>query len=251
MAKDIVMLHGANAGAWCFDTFNAVFRELGWTCHAPDLVGHGTRSADADKSLIGVGMADYLEELESFLKTIDPQPVLLGHSMGAVLAQRLAAQGLARALILVAPAPRAGILAQSDSEKKLARDLMGLGAFWKMVINPDFALACFYSLNRVPKDQQRAVFDNFGPESGRAFFELLFWMFDSTGATVVDTEAVACPVLCIAGRDDNLSSVATARATAAGYEAATLIELEGHGHMLVLEPGAEKIALRIADWIPD
>jgi len=249
MAKDIVMLHGANAGAWCFDTFRTVFQDLGWTCHAPDLIGHGTRSADAAETLIGVGMADYLAELEAFLKTIGPRPVVLGHSMGAVLAQRLAAQGLARALILVAPAPRAGILPQSESEKKLSRDLMGLGAFWKTVINPDFELACFYSLNRVPEDQQRVVFDKFGPESGRAFFELLFWMLDSTGATMVDTKAVTCPVLCLAGRDDNLASIATAQATAAGYDGATFLELEGHGHMLVLEPGAEKIARYIADWL--
>jgi len=61
------------------------------------------------------------------------------------------------------------------------------------------------------------VFDKFGPESGRAFFELFFWMFDQT------------------------------RATAESYPGATFLELEGHGHVLVLEPGAEKIARRIAE----
>ena len=44
MAKDIVMIHGANEGGWCFDKFKAVFESLGWTCHAPDLIGHGTTS---------------------------------------------------------------------------------------------------------------------------------------------------------------------------------------------------------------
>ena len=37
MSKDIVMLHGANEGGWCFDKFKTVFQGLGWTCHAPDL----------------------------------------------------------------------------------------------------------------------------------------------------------------------------------------------------------------------
>ena len=98
--------------------------------------------------------------------------------MGGVLAQQLAAQGLASALVLVAPAPRSGILPQTSSEKSLDRDLMGLGQFWKTVINPNFDLACIYTLNRVPVAEQRAVFDNFGPESGLAFFQLFFWMFD-------------------------------------------------------------------------
>jgi pimeloyl-ACP methyl ester carboxylesterase len=75
-------------------------------------------------------------------------------------------------------------------------------------------------------------------------------MFDRTGATAVDTSAVGCPVLCLSGTDDKLVSPATARATADGYRNVTFWELAGHGHMLVLEPGAEDIARRIAGWIP-
>ena len=35
MSKDIVMLHGANAGGWCFDDFAKVFEAQGFTCDAP------------------------------------------------------------------------------------------------------------------------------------------------------------------------------------------------------------------------
>jgi pimeloyl-ACP methyl ester carboxylesterase len=250
MAKNIVMIHGANEGGWCFDQFKAVFDGLGFDCHAHDLIGHGARATDGGKSLVGVGMADYRAELEAFLDTLPPRPVLLGHSMGAVLAQQLAAENRASALILVAPAPRSGILPPTEAEKKLDQDLMGLGAFWQSVINPDFNLARTYTLNCVPEDEQRAVFDRFGPESGRAFFEMFFWMFDRTRATAVDTDAVTCPVLCLVGSDDKIVSPQTARETATPYRNATFWELDGHGHMLVLEPGAEAIARRIAAWIP-
>ena len=250
MAKDIVMIHGANEGGWVFDQFKAAFEELGWTCHAPDLIDHGLSADKKGATLVGVGMTDYLNELEAFLKTVTPQPVLLGHSMGGVLAPQLAAKGLARAIVLVSPAPRAGILPQTDSEKRFGQDLMSLGAFWKTVINPDFDLARVLSLNCIPEAEQRAVFDKFGPESGRAFFELFFWMFDQTGATKVDTAPITWPVLCVEGADDKLVSPATARATADGYPGATFWELQGHGHMLVLEPGADEVARRIAAWLP-
>ena len=65
-------------------------------------------------ALVAVGMTDYLNDLEAFLKIVAPQPVLPGHSMGGVLAQQLAAKGLARAIVLVSPAPHAGILPQRE-----------------------------------------------------------------------------------------------------------------------------------------
>ncbi len=125
-----------------------------------------------------------------------------------------------------------------------------MGPFWKTVINPDFDLAKILTLNRVPEAEQRIMFDKFGPESGLAFFQMFFWMFDQTNATAVDTKAVRCPVLCLVGKDDKIVSPATARATASAYTGSTFWELDGHGHMLVLEPGAEDIARRIAGWIP-
>ena len=250
MSKDIVMLHGASAGGWCFDKFREVFEGGGWAVHTPDLIGHGKDKDGADQKLIGVGLAEYRAEFAAVLSALPPQPVILGHSMGAVLAQQLAASGLARALILVSPAPRAGILPSSDSEKDLSQSLMGIPSFWKTVINPDFDLACFYSLNRVPKDQKRSVFDKFGPESGLAYFEMFFWMLDKAKAAAVDTGAVRCPVLCLSGTDDNLVSLATARATALPYRDAQFWEEAGHGHMILVEPGAEDIARRISAWIP-
>jgi hypothetical protein len=39
MGKDIVMVHGANEGGWCFDKFNGFETRAGPA--APDLIGHG------------------------------------------------------------------------------------------------------------------------------------------------------------------------------------------------------------------
>jgi pimeloyl-ACP methyl ester carboxylesterase len=241
------MIHGAFAGGWCFDSFRAVFDSLGWKCLSPDLRGHGARRA-AEGGLRGIGLADYRSELAAQIGSLPEPPLLLGHSMGAVLAQQLAAEGLARGLVLVCPAPRAGILPSAAGEKLSARGLMSLGPFWDMELQPSFEIAASDSLNRIPTERRREVFDRFGPESGRALFELFCWMFDDTGASAVDVAAIRCPVLCLSGSDDRLISRATVRAVAAPYGDAVVHELPGHGHMMPVEPEAERVAQLIADW---
>ena len=114
--RAIVMLHGAFSGAWSFDVFRAVFAEQSWDCHAPDLIGHGADKAQGDR-LAGISLARYTAQIQDYLAQFSSPPVLLGHSMGCIVAQQLAARGLARALILIGPAGRHGILPSADFEQ--------------------------------------------------------------------------------------------------------------------------------------
>jgi pimeloyl-ACP methyl ester carboxylesterase len=66
MGKDVVMVHGANCGGWCFDEFRKVFEARGFTCHTPDLIGHGADKATAKVTLANIGMADYREQMAAF-----------------------------------------------------------------------------------------------------------------------------------------------------------------------------------------
>ena len=243
------MVHGVNCGGWCFETFETVFKARGYECFAPDLVGHGADKANGIENLAGVGIADYLAQMRDLVAQLPSKPILVGHSMGAVIAQQLAAERLAEKLVLVSPAPRAGILPSSSPEKRLGQDLMSLGPFWTRAFDPNFEIACDISLNRLSPERQRRVFESFGPESGRALFELFFWMFDQTRATAVDTKAIRCPVLTLSGSDDQVVPVRTAKATAESYPGSPFWLLEDHAHIVVVEDGADKIASRIADWL--
>lgn len=249
MTKTIVMIHGVNCGGWCFEPFRAVFEANGYACYTPDLIGHGADKTGGIAKLTGVGIADYRAQMRDFIAALPEKPILLGHSMGAVIAQQLAAEGLAEKLILASPAPRAGILPSSEPEKQLGQDLMSLGPFWTKAFDPNFEIACKISLNRLTPERQRQVFEAFGPESGQALFELFFWMFDRACATAVDTSTVRCPVLTLSGTEDRIVPLETAKATAEAYPGSPFWALEGHAHMLVVEEGAEDIARRIADWL--
>jgi pimeloyl-ACP methyl ester carboxylesterase len=245
--RTIVMLHGAFSGAWSFDRFRPVFEAAGWEVHTPDLIYHGIDKAQGDR-LAGVSLKRFTRQMERYLARFSAPPLFLGHSMGCVIGQQLAAKGLVRAMILVGPAGRYGILPSTDFERDGSQGLMNLGPFWQQAVYSNFEVAVATSLNRIPANRQRAVFDMFGPESGQALFELFFWMLDNGRATQVDTEVVRCPVLCVRGSDDRVISTGTAKATAAAYPGAGYWQLPGHGHMLLVEPGAEAIARKLARW---
>lgn len=251
MPKTLVMIHGAFAGGWCFDNFAGALAGQGWTCHAPDLRFHEMGPTNVpDPRLATTSISDYVSDMAAFVAGLDDKPVIVGHSMGGIIAQQLAAKGLARALVLMASIAPWGILPASDEERTVATGLMTAGAFWTRALNPCFAVAAKDSLANFDPASQRRVFDRLGPESGRALFELFFWMFDKTRATDVDVGGVSCPVLVMAGAADKVISPVTGGRIARLYgEHATFHVAPGHGHFLMLEAGWEELARHCVGWL--
>ena len=176
-------------------------------------------------------------------------PIIIGHSMGGVIGQQLAAKGLARSLVLIASGAPWGILPSTDDEFALATGLMKASPFWDKALKPSFEVARQDSLASLAPEAQRRVFDQFGAESGRALFELFFWMFDKRRTTEVETAQVTCPVLVVSGSDDKVVSAVTGRKIAQAYPGATFHEAAGRGHFLIMEDGSRQLAERCADWI--
>jgi len=185
----------------------------------------------------------------AYITSLGEPPVIVGHSMGGLIAQQLAALGLARAIVLLAPAAPWGVLPSTPSEMNLAKGLMQASPFWDKALNPSFEVAKGDSLASLDPAAQRRIFEMFSPESGRALFELFFWMFDDKRATAVDIARVTCPVLVVTGADDKVISPATGRNIAGLYSGATFEEAEGMGHFLIMEEGSGKLAGRCADWV--
>lgn len=250
MAKHVVLIHGAFCGGWCFADIMPVLAARGWSCEAPDLPYHvpGPKRPP-NPELAKQSVADYTRDMAAFVRRLPEPPVIVGHSMGGLIAQQLAAQGLARALVLLAPAPPWGVLPSTEAELNLAKGLMQAAPFWDKALNPSFEVAKGDSLASLDPPAQRHVFDLFSPESGLALFELFFWMFDRQRATTVDPAAVACPVLVVSGTDDKVISAVTGRKIAALYAHATFEEAQGRGHFLIMEEGAAKLAGECADWL--
>lgn len=109
----ILLLHGAGGGAWYWERFiNFLTSFGGYRCYAPDLPGHGAR---ARERILTTGVEGYVEAMVDFIVAVilpahgGLLPIIVGHSMGGLIAQKLAERGYAHKLVLLAPAPPKGI----------------------------------------------------------------------------------------------------------------------------------------------
>ena len=251
MAETIVMIHGMWGGGWYWENYKKFFEGKGYRCITPTLRFHDMDPKEPPDPQLGTtSLLDYAADLEKEINKLDALPVLMGHSMGGLLAQILGSRGLAKALVLLTPASPHGIMALKPSViKNFWRGLTKWG-FWRKPARGTFNEAVYSVLHLVPVEEQKQLFDRFVYESGRAACEIGFWFLDPKQATKVDESRVTCPVLVIGGAQDKITPASIVRKVADKYKAvSTYKEFANHAHWVVGEPGWQEIAEYISDWL--
>lgn len=234
----LLYVHGMFGGAWMFEPFQRWMAAHGWPGVAIDL-----RGRDGSRAVENVGrlsVLDYVDDALGVARAMG-RPIVIGHSMGGLIAQKLAEADAVSAAVLLCAAPPRGI--SVASAPLLVRQLKHAPAILfsrPLVPVRDDADALMF--NHVPEGERAAVFSRLVPESGRAGREL------SLGLVSVDARRVRCPVLSVAASDDRFLPPRIAHALAARYHA-ELREYAGHGHYIIGEPGWEAVAGDVARWL--
>jgi pimeloyl-ACP methyl ester carboxylesterase len=247
----VVMIHGAFCGGWVLEPWRVLFEANGFRVHAPTLRHHDC-GRNPSPELGTTGLQDYVSDLGIVLDGLEQPAILVGHSMGGLLAQMLAARRSVRALVLLAPSVPWGVLPSTPFEIVSAQALYMAGSFWNQVLRPTHWIAAANALDMVPHPTRDEIFARFVPESGQATFEIMHWPLDLARAAQVDPRAVTCPILCLSGARDRVNPPATVRRIARRYEGRVIYEeLAGHSHWLIGEPSWEKIAGRALEWLDE
>lgn len=251
MKFPIVMIHGAFCASWAFDGYAQLFAAHGAKVHTPTLRHHDTPPGQrAPRELGTTSTLDYAADIEEFVRTLPSPPVLIGHSMGGLVAQMVAQRVPVRALALIAPSAPWGTLPTSPWEIMSAQGLFFAGQFWNKPLWPEAWVAETHALDLMPSGERARVSARFIPESGLATFEILHWAIDLRRATFVDARKIECPVLCVAGSLDRVNPPKTVASIARRYrERGEYFEVEGASHWLIGEPGWEKTAAFVREWI--
>jgi pimeloyl-ACP methyl ester carboxylesterase len=238
----VLLVHGMAGGAWQFEWFQRSLSAAGYRSLALDYRGHhGSRPV---ARLGRVGVHEYLDDALVACRYLGGRPLVVGQSMGGLIAQLLGARDAVGAAVLMVSLPPRGVRWRSVKDPRLAtRHLPAL--LGGRPLMPSRAEAEELILNRIPLHQRREFFARQAPESSRAGAEIAF------GRVVVDPGAIACPVLSVTASEDRLVLPQVGIELARRYGGDHL-ELDDHGHYaLVGEPGWEAVAARVIGWLDE
>ncbi len=250
MTIDLLLIHGMCTTGRFWDPFGASLAAAGFRIHAPTLRHHKRLSEGSPDPRLGmVSLRDYVEDLEGLIADMDAKPIIIGHSMGGLLAQKLAARDRARALVLLAPAPPTGVFALSPSSFMTFASYLRHPLAWMQPFVPTRAEATYGVLNALEEDRHEVVYAERAHESGRAVWEIGFWWLDPLRAAYVERSAVRCPILACAGGRDRAAPPSLVHRIAARYPQSEVRDYPDRGHLMVVEPGWPEIAADITEWI--
>lgn len=226
----IVFVHGAGGGAWEWLIWRRVFAAQGWQTLAFDL-----RPVCAD--LAQTHLQDYAHQLEAAMRKGERNPIagerpcsiLVGASLGGLLALIVAQRVEPAALVLVNPLPPAGV------EPRPA------GQSWPDIVRWG-SMRSFASTRRAMPDADDAArwfaFRRWRDESGAVLRE----------AYATQVRAPGCPLLVLASEADDDVPAQTSRAIADAYGAEFRL-LRGANHLTpLLGRTASGIAFDVAQW---
>lgn len=217
-----VCVHGAGGGGWEWAVWGRVLAACGWDVLAPDL-------QPIDAGIAATRLDDYRAQALGWCTT--PVDLLIGASLGGLIALSIAAQVQPSVMVLVNPLPPRGFLS-----KRLVRETYSSVVPW--------------GRSRSLSSTRRALPDADDASCIAAFRR---WR-DESGAVMnaalagIDVVAPRCPLLILAsGNDDDVPPESTstlAQSLGADYE---LLPKTSHVGPL-LGRNATRIAQRVADW---
>jgi pimeloyl-ACP methyl ester carboxylesterase len=117
---------------------------------------------------------EQLAPLVAFVNSLDSPPLLVGHSLGGLLAQLVAARTRHAGRVAACPAPAAGIFcATPTSVRILLPHLLRLRPWTEPWLPPTFEQFRHWIANTQTEDIARQIYDGLVCESGRHVRELL------------------------------------------------------------------------------
>jgi pimeloyl-ACP methyl ester carboxylesterase len=253
----VIFIHGLWIHSTAWQPWIELFESAGYSASAPGWPGDGDTVAatrDNADTLNDVGIDQIVEHYAQLIGTPEVKPILVGHSFGGLIAQKLLADGRAAAAVAIDPAPIKGVK---------ALPLAQLRSSFPVLHNPGnrhrtvalTAKQFRYAFgNALSEGESNELHDKWTiPGPGRPLFEDAAANFSSASPAKVDTQlAGRGPLLLTSGTEDHTVPLKVTKAAfglySKGPSDTEFHEFEGRGHSLTIDSGWKDVAETTLKW---
>ncbi len=251
--KTIVLIHGMFLTPLSWEGWKSYFEKAGYNVYAPawplhDAPPQEMRAHHPDPKLGQLRLAEVIAEYRNFIDKLPEKPILIGHSMGGLIAQLLLKEHLGIAAVAIDSAPPNGMLSLKLSFLRSNWDVVSPFADEDQALLPteeDFHYAfsnCLSDKDAAPVREKYAT-----PESRHVGN-------DSTEAVgEIDCTKKAEPLLVIAGEEDHIIPASLNFKNFEAYADAPSVTdfkmFPGRCHWIIGQTGWEEVAKYTADWL--
>jgi pimeloyl-ACP methyl ester carboxylesterase len=251
MSKTIMLIHGAWLNSKSWEGFKARYEALGYKVIAPDWPyddrDPAELRANPDPRLRTLSQREIIAHYAALIRALPEEPILIGHSLGAVAVQHLLDMGLGTAGVAIDPAPTPGVP-------------LGPSAIWSAlpVFLDPFSWRKAKEMSRnffktrfaqtAPKGQADALYDRYiVPTPGRVYWNGVI------GAIKINWKNPnRAPLLLIGGEKDLIADASMTRKIYAKQRQAPSLteykEFAGRSHWTGIDKGWEAVADYALNW---
>ncbi|HTR90927.1 MAG TPA: alpha/beta hydrolase [Trebonia sp.] len=256
--RSAVFVHGLWLHASSWDPWLELFRDAGYTPLAPGWPGEPDTVEESRRDpgrVAGKGINDVVDHYARIIRGLESPPVVIGHSFGGLIAQRLLGQDLAAAAVAIDAAPIKGVLNLPVSALKVASIALRKPANRKLSISLTAEQFRYGFGNALPEQESAELYDRWAvPSPARPLFEAALANFTPQSPAKVNTgNKTRGPLLLTAGGRDHTVPAAITTSTRKLYHKSPavtdFIEFPDRGHSLTIDHGWREVAQAALDWL--
>jgi pimeloyl-ACP methyl ester carboxylesterase len=254
----VVFIHGLWLHSTSWAPWEELFTERGYVTSAPEWPGtadtvEGARANPDD--IANHGIEDVTRHYAAIIEQLPSKPIIIGHSFGGLLAEKLLGEDRAVAAIAIDAAQIKGVLPLPISALRSTLPVFRNPANRKRAVSLTSEQFRYSFGNAVSQEESDELFAKWAiPAPGKPLFEAATANFapHSPAAVEVNNNARG-PLLLVMGGQDHTVPEAVTKATYKQYrhsEAVTeLVEFADRGHSLTVDSGWRELADHCLTWL--
>ncbi|WP_062344780.1 alpha/beta hydrolase [Herbidospora yilanensis] len=258
MSTPVVFIHGLWLHATSWDPWIDLFREAGYAPVAPGWPGDGATVEESranPEAIAGHGIDDVVEHYSKIIGGLPERPILIGHSFGGMIAQKLLGLDLGVAAVAIDAAQIKGVLPVPLTALRSALPVFRNPANRNRAVSLTEDQFRYAFGNAVSEEESAELYRRWSiPAPGKPLFEAATANFDPhSPAKVATGNESRGPLLLITGGRDHTVPESVTLATLKQYRHSAAItdfhEFPDRAHSLTIDGGWREVADVTLAWL--